>query len=720
MQQIRLKEFLRVHRGNCLAISILILLALLYAANNWTPSSYGWALKHYFQASPSGLVAGTPRRERSDEWAIATALTQATVNNGYERINQTSIYKEDLRSVFSMPIRDWGLFFKPSMWGYLFLPPHKAFSVYHVSFIFLFLVGYALLFQRFGIPIIASYLLSGTVFFTGYMQFWWTTFGQLASFFPWLLLLLIDGTKYTTLRSIAFWWLASATMLSAHFYPPLFIQFAFVGIIFLIALRVKLFEIRYLCSFGLAALAVLLTMYFYLRDPLLAMQTTIYPGQRISSGGGEPFRMTLSQFFPLLNIQDFRPSIRPNIPESGVIGSLFFLPLLVFLNYKQSLSKERVPIGTIAVFAVGLLAVYLWMFVNLPPWAGRVFLWTRVDPHRMYFASGMLTLGFSLVLFSKGVFRVNVTRGLILLILYSGILFIYKVEDDGIAVNEALIELMFPATLLIPCLISERFRSLGLKVTLVVVSACYGFWAFGGYNPIQSSTTIFIRQPTGVTRVLDTLVETVDGQSILNIPDFPGATLNGWGYPATSHTLLTPPLAFWDKLFPEMSAYERNQLFNRYANLQVSSTIAEPTLAKADNVWVPVGAFSSVMANPRTLRWSDSPLPFTKVLGSIDSISCEGDELTLSGWAAWRGKDPGQSLVIVSDRLPVKSEFRIRFRYDVANALGDPELARSGFIVHAKLATPCGRQQIPLCAISRHISGLTYRLDKSNATLCPN
>ena len=115
------------HRANFIWVMLLLVIGIFYVSNTWTPSSYGGPIK-YFGVSDRGIVAGTPRGHRSDEWGVATPLTQATVNNDFQRFNQTSIYKEDLRSVFSMPIYDWGMIFKPNMWGYLAFPPAYAFS----------------------------------------------------------------------------------------------------------------------------------------------------------------------------------------------------------------------------------------------------------------------------------------------------------------------------------------------------------------------------------------------------------------------------------------------------------------------------------------------------------------------------------------------------------------------------------------------------------------
>lgn len=128
----------------------LVLASVVYVGNAWTPTSYAISLQTV-GAEDTGLVLGTPRGIRSDEFALFTPLLQATVNNGYRRFNATSLYHEDLRSTVSQPLRDWGMVFKPTSWGFLFLPAAYAFSLYHWGIIASFLVGYTLLFRRGGI-----------------------------------------------------------------------------------------------------------------------------------------------------------------------------------------------------------------------------------------------------------------------------------------------------------------------------------------------------------------------------------------------------------------------------------------------------------------------------------------------------------------------------------------------------------------------------------------
>ena len=119
--------FEKISRPLLISILGFILLGVIYVGNTYSPSSYGIVLEQ-LKVKNKGLVFGEPRAIRSDEWAVVTPLTQATVNNDFKRYNESSFYKEDLRINYGLPIKDWGMAFKPTMWGYLFLDPAYAYS----------------------------------------------------------------------------------------------------------------------------------------------------------------------------------------------------------------------------------------------------------------------------------------------------------------------------------------------------------------------------------------------------------------------------------------------------------------------------------------------------------------------------------------------------------------------------------------------------------------
>ena len=115
----------------------------------WSPSSYGVVLET-LGAPEGGPIAGASRDIRGDEWSVATPYLQAAVRNRFLRFNETSFYHEDLRNFYALPLKDWGLAFKPQFWAFFVLAPARAYSIYHALWMVAFLAGYQLLFRRLG------------------------------------------------------------------------------------------------------------------------------------------------------------------------------------------------------------------------------------------------------------------------------------------------------------------------------------------------------------------------------------------------------------------------------------------------------------------------------------------------------------------------------------------------------------------------------------------
>ena len=126
-----------------LFVGVVICGGMVYTGLGLTPSSYGFALE-MIGAPEEGPVLGHARPVRADEWAGATPLFQAAVRSGFQRTNETSFYREDLRSFYLLPLKDWALVFKPEVWAFFLVPPDTAFSLYYAMLMCAFLVGYFL------------------------------------------------------------------------------------------------------------------------------------------------------------------------------------------------------------------------------------------------------------------------------------------------------------------------------------------------------------------------------------------------------------------------------------------------------------------------------------------------------------------------------------------------------------------------------------------------
>ena len=130
--------------------SFWLIVGAVYVSHSWSPSSYAYALSNHYGYQDISPTLGKPRSIRADEWAVVTPLTQATVRNQFERYNKTSLYEEDLRINYGLPIADWGIAFKPTMWLYGLINPAYAYSFHWFAIFALFIGGYAFLFKKFG------------------------------------------------------------------------------------------------------------------------------------------------------------------------------------------------------------------------------------------------------------------------------------------------------------------------------------------------------------------------------------------------------------------------------------------------------------------------------------------------------------------------------------------------------------------------------------------
>jgi len=564
-------------------MAVLVVGGLIYVTFAWSPSSYGRAFElfglHHFD-----LVMGRSRPIRSDEWAVITPLTQATVNNHLGRFNLTSPYGEDLRSVYSMPIFDWGMVFKPDMWLYLVLNPAYAFSFHHYLIFAAFILGYALLFTHIlGLSTLSACLLSGILFFTGYVQYWWTTLGPTFAVFPWLLLVL-DLQRSPLLKFPLFYWIATVWMLSL-FYPPTTITLAFVGFLILLAFRSNYLKGKTLLFTVLASVAAAITIAVYLQDYLAAAVTTLYPGQRTIALGGEVrFEQWVSQFFPISQIHRHQPLLRnTNICEISVVGTTYITAVLCCLNYAQWQQTSRQFKRAVIIFTTGLLATWAWILLPLPAWIVTPLLWNRVQPGRMLFASGLLLLILVAILAQGLGLRLTRLRVGILAAITIGFWIRYKLNRSIVEWLDIAIFVAIVLLLLVPKFLSSKhFNTVVLGSALV-----FGIAAFGSFNPIQSAWHIFNRPTTAITQRLD---QQQSASGILAVAGFPGATLNGWGYRSISHVLLVPQFAFFRHFFPTLPDAQFNELFNRYAHIQLTAT-GQPTLVAPDAVSLPIHAF---------------------------------------------------------------------------------------------------------------------------------
>ena len=536
----------------------LVLACLVYVGNAWTPTSYAISLQTV-GAEDTGLVLGTPRPIRSDEFGLFTPLLQATVNNDYRRFNATSLYQEDLRSTVSQPLRDWGMLFKPTSWGFLFLSPAYALSLYYCATMISFLVGYTLLFRRGGIGRWESMLLATGLFFTPFAQYWWTSFGPLIASFPWILV--VAAHRNTWWKLPIFYWAACSWMLS-FFYPGVIATSAFVGL-FMAACHRWVRGWKEWLALGCASLLACLTVVVYLRDYLTATQNTLYPGVRRFSGGMESFGHWLSVWAPNLHIDLLsQESLTPlNVCEVSTLGTFYGLALLFFMDWRR-LGEGRWKKLLVLSLPVGLM--WLWMLAPIPQSVGRLLLWDWVQPQRMQFAMGFALLWLLSQAAKDLGLQITWPRSIALVEVVVAAWY-FKAQPRPDLWEAAWRDLAFIAPVIIVMLaspwLSPRWKNRGL----LAGSALAGAVAFGVFNPLQSAKPIFKRPWSARFAQFDAQVAADPDGVLRDGRGFFGAQLNGWGYRSVGHFLLTPHFDHFRAMYPDMDDQHFNFIFNRYA-----------------------------------------------------------------------------------------------------------------------------------------------------------
>ena len=677
--------------------------AALYVALAWSPSSYGIVLER-LGAGGAGLVAGTPREVRADEWAIWTPYLQAAVHNGFQRFNSTSVYGEDLRNYNGLPLADWGLALKPYFWPFFLVDAAHAFAFMHAFFIAAFLLGYRALFVRLGLDGAEAALASVLLFFTAFVQAWWTTLGPVLAGFPWLVVLAAAPVRPPIkVAGLAY---ATAAWLLAHLYPPLMITLAFAAAVALLASRRDALRPGNVaaCAVGVGIGAAL--AFLYLREPIAVMAATVFPGERVSAGGGEPGLQWWSQLWPNLVSSGHRHLVNVHFCAAATVGTYLPLLALVFLDHRACWQRwrrggpevRRLAVE-IAVLAVGVLLCSLWMLAPIAPAVGRVLLWDQVPPERMWFACGFLLLLLSLRLLREPS-RLSAARlaAAVALVVGGWIASEHWIGGASLAEDPA------EAAILLPLVGAVAFRErLGVApaAALIGAAAFANLVGFGLFNPIQSARPIFDLPRTALSRQLDGLAERHPrGWLVVGGTRTWGAVLNGWGYAAPMHLLVAPRLDFFRERFPELSEAEIDHLFNGFLHVKLTAETV-PSAIGRDAVQVPIEAFDPPTTPVRVAMRPPGRFPPGGAADYQEIHAGPTPYALLVGWSEFDATDPGSGLTVTTN-LPVDRAVAFpTLRPALAARSGRPSRMTSGFSLRLDLAADWRRVGAPvLCVVA--------------------
>lgn len=682
----RAGEAFKLARREWGLIAVLVL-ALVYVLNAWTPSSYGEATRT-LGIPRSGPVLGEAQPIRSDEWAVLTPYFQIAVANDLGPRNEASPYKEPLKAFFALPSRDWSMALKPDLWGFLVLDPAHAYALRYAALAVAMLAGFAILLRQLGCSPGYALAISATLFCSQFVQAWWTSNAATLALAPWPAIAFVWAAPWwARLPAIAY---AVAIWLVGLLYPPFIISAGLALAVLIAAFRPSALRPGLLMP-GLAAAAVGAGLAWgHFADLIPVMAETVYPGQRASNGGGVPLLQLAAHVFPSLVTMRTEPLPlwSTNACEIAVIGSFLPIAMACFCDLGAIMRSVRAHPAAVATWLGGLILMLVWMLASWPAdFAPGL---NQVAPGRMLWGFGLLLFLGLAILGATAPWRLTPVRAAVFAALVAGAWGVSKLglSRQPLAFGRFDLAILPIAALL---LLARRFAPHRLPPRRLVLAAVALTAAatFGRFNPVQSAEPIFRPQHSELVEVLQTYADAnPKGWAVEN--RHYGAVVNGAGVPAINHVLLRPQLAFFRGAYPGLDEATFNHVFNRYAHIMPSMRWS-PAVVQADLIALPADPFAiplTVTAGP-----TGSPIAALGALERVEAVPLGVHRwgVTAEGWARWSGVEPGQALrVELADpslgRIVQATAFRLA-RPDVVAARGEREAFAAGFGLRLEVET---------------------------------
>ncbi len=532
-----------------------------------------------------GVLFGIPRSIRADEYATFTPMIfsqQYNASGAYPYFSETIRGAlTDTGIIYALPSWNIATLFRPFLWGFLLMGPAKGLSFFWVArLLALFLVSFefAMVFTKKDRWLS---LTAGALIALAPIVQWWFAINGIAE-----MLIFGQGALLCThhylhaqktwkraLAALLFFWCGGIYLLTI--YPawqiPLLYVFAalFLGVILENRRSGSLTWKRDLpiIAGGLAfVIAGLLPVIIQSADTIQTVVSTVYPGNRVSTGGGglaQLFRYGASLFLPIkssgLATNPCETSLFFDLAPAGILLALY----VVFVEKK----RDRMLIPLLLVQA--LLMVYCaW---GLPEALAKLTLLSRTTSGRTLLAVGLGNI--LLLLRAVSVSQRKLHAGIAVAaaaVLAAGVSFASRRatgEYLSLTMSAAITAVLFVGLWL-----AFSARSGGWKKLLTAYCVVISLFSGGLVNPVQRGVDVIYQSE--LVQSIQTVVQEESGlwiveggAPLVNVPIMAGA-------PTINSTNVYPHLQRWRLLDPT-GQYEA--VYNRYAHISVSLTEGETT-----------------------------------------------------------------------------------------------------------------------------------------------
>ncbi len=525
----------------------------------------------------TGVLFGTPRSVRSDEWACFTPMifSQSFGNDPWSVISHIIRgTATDTAVVYGLPANDfYSIFFRPFLNGFLLLGRERGLAFFWSSrTVVLWLVWFELFRLITEDDRAASYIGATLTLFAPVVQWWFAING--------LVEMLIFGAGAVVLTDCFFKGshifrkilcltgiVVCALGYILTFYPawmiPLFWMFVALEIWVIIKNSVKPKENVLkksdwiMVSAGFSVFILLTAMFFRQHmDTVKTVLNTAYPGKRVSLGGDAGNRL----FWQYGNLTS--SFVERNVPgntcEYAVV--LDFFPLGIILCLTAMIREKKADLFSICMMFFSLFTA-AYGILGFPELLAKVSLLSYSTGHRT-----MQVIGFSnLLLLARGLHLLKTTGEFRKTVVEAGtfavlsVFFCRMASGEYISLHKAefFAAVIFAAVL---CLLRLKKHPKLTALAVTAVAVCAGAFV----NPIQLGDAGIYESQIG-KEILEITEYDSEGLWLVDSMGYPYNNLPIlFGAPTVNSTSVYPNLELWRKLDPS-GTYDI--IYNRYAHI---------------------------------------------------------------------------------------------------------------------------------------------------------
>jgi hypothetical protein len=574
-----INQKVRLTLAESLLFSTAILLVFfLFVGLGLTGSSLPLGL----QATPSTQADMTnvfaPNRPiRGDEWSVVTPSAIAQYNHAprYPVLNRN--LGEDGQNMLivglsGVPVAHLSSLSKPATWGFFVFDLKRALAWY-----WWFPVFGCFLALAFTLHILSpenwrkSFLFSALLIISP-NSVAWSNWPAYVVFFPCMMFLSAFQIAKTSNRLALLAWGFILGLSIAGFVFILFpslqvsVGYIFIALTVGVILRDRLYKeitrsrtLAYAVSLAVAGV-ILGSWWIDARDAIHIMSNTVYPGHRISAGGGMSMAMLLRGFTNISTLEQMNSTVS----NQSEIASFYLLLLPLLALFLLRLMQNVI---TALEWSLALVICFtlFYIFIGLPESLSNLLLWGRVPLNRADLALGLACLMLTHLLMGRRSLTIKtntLTKFIAISVALAWSFIVYHSLTDlpaslfaDIDIKTLIITLTVTAATSYYLITNQATIFLLLSLGLSLASTIH-------FNPINTAPTLLsTRLPSGLENQVNGPINT----RVLVMESFvTPMILAASGVPVVNGTFYYPQQTLWSHLDPSGRQLD---IYNRYQRL---------------------------------------------------------------------------------------------------------------------------------------------------------